>query len=536
MARQAERVGAVRPRCRGAAGIQTLIVHSIDRAFKPRSTRAAKGREAPLLIRQGKSERGWAVVARHSLAWPSEHLGKGSSPTCDPVNAACDIPARATPRSPVETATVSRPSFGIRVDANRRLMSTQAAWSARDWVPGGPWGDGDDIEHAHPYLQELDEAVWARIVTELLHSTTRAAVPRDAEQLMLGAGSGTLLFRVTGTASTGPGTDVPWSVIVKFLTHEPGLGDPSDADLGAWNYWKREWHVCRSDWLAALPGPFVAARCLATGELAPSDSMEVAWLALEDLAEWDVRPWALEQFAETSRHLGLFHGGYLGGRPLPSDRWLSRHWLTGWVDQAADAIVRLPTVMDHPTLRTIYPTDVVDSVTEVWRSRDKSVSGAGRPPSGLVPQRRLPAERVRPRCRDGAAEHRHRLGVLRPRCARAGDSHPRHRLRRSFSNARRRVGRNSNVAAWTATWTVCEKVAGPPTPLTSNWDTWRRTCCWFSAVSGRYWRWCSNRTCMTWSRQCSGARSTRSRRSGRRCRRSTGNGPNAPGPSWSRRH
>ena len=110
------------------------------------------------------------------------------------------------------------------------------------------------IEHAHPYLHELDKAVWARIVTELLHSTTTAAVPRDAEQLMLGAGSGTLLFRVTGTASTAPDTNVPWSVIVKFLTHEPGLGDPSDADLGAWNYWKREWHVCRSDWLPRFRG------------------------------------------------------------------------------------------------------------------------------------------------------------------------------------------------------------------------------------------------------------------------------------------
>ena len=70
-----------------------------------------------------------------------------------------------------------------------------------------------------------------------------------------------------------------------------------------------------------LPGPLRAPRLLAIDE---DDGTVRLWL--EDLKDVYARRWQLEQFGLAARHLGLFNGGYLVSRPVPTDPWLN-DWL-----------------------------------------------------------------------------------------------------------------------------------------------------------------------------------------------------------------
>ena len=235
------------------------------------------------------------------------------------------------------------------------------------------------VPEAQPYVGQLPDSTWDRLVSELHGATATAVVVESSEQLWAGAGAGSSLFRVTGTARAGSGVSVDWSLVVKFLT--PQYVDPGDAvdargfqstsaDPSVWDYWKREWDVYRSPWLGRLPGPFVAARGLGTGELRSSDSSRlIVWLAMEDLGDFDVRPWSLQQFVETARHVGQFNGYFLDGRMMPQDPWLSRQWIAGWAEQATGVIEHLESVDDRSQIAKIYPADVINDLRSVWRRR-----------------------------------------------------------------------------------------------------------------------------------------------------------------------
>ena len=190
------------------------------------------------------------------------------------------------------------------------------------------------LKDAGKYVDYIDDATWQRLVGALLDSDGVEILSRHSREIFVGIGAGTRLYRVAGTAVNGGRRPADWSMVVKVLTLDQLNFQSISPDQTAWDYWKREWHVYRSPWQQQLPGPLVAPRCLATGEILAETDSELAWIAMEDLQALDHRPWPAGNFREVARHLGTFNGDYLTGRPLPTDPWLSRDWLRGWTELA----------------------------------------------------------------------------------------------------------------------------------------------------------------------------------------------------------
>jgi hypothetical protein len=141
------------------------------------------------------------------------------------------------------------------------------------------------------YVDYIDDETWPPLVGALLDSNGVEILSRHSQEIFVGIGTGTRLYRVAGTAVDGGRRPVDWSMVVKVLTLEQLNFQSISTDQSSWDYWKREWHVYRSQWQQQLPGPLVAPRCLATGEILAETEKELAWIAMEDLRALDHRPW-----------------------------------------------------------------------------------------------------------------------------------------------------------------------------------------------------------------------------------------------------
>jgi hypothetical protein len=227
------------------------------------------------------------------------------------------------------------------------------------------------LKDAGKYVDYIDDATWQRLVGALLDSDGVEILSRHSREIFVGVGAGTRLYRVAGTAVDGGRRPVEWSMVIKVLTLDQLNFQSISTDQSAWDYWKREWHVYRSPWQQQLPGPLVAPKCLATGEILTETGSELAWIAVEDLRALDHRPWPVTQFREVARHLGIFNADYLNGRPLPTDPWLSRDWLRSWTEQAEPLVERLPAVSNHPVAGRIFTPDLIDDLSELWDQREK---------------------------------------------------------------------------------------------------------------------------------------------------------------------
>jgi Phosphotransferase enzyme family len=223
---------------------------------------------------------------------------------------------------------------------------------------------------AESYLHYIDDATWQQLVRALVDSENTEIISRHAEEIFVGVGAGTRLYRVTGTASDQR-RPVDWTMIIKVLTLDQLSFQSISPEQSSWDYWKREWHVYQSPWLQQLAGPLVAPRCFATGDVLTETDEELAWIAMEDLAALDHRPWPHRYFRHVARQLGMFNGGYLAGRPLPTDPWLSRDWQRGWTEEAGLLIETLPTVPDHPIAGRIFTQDLIDDIIGLWEQREK---------------------------------------------------------------------------------------------------------------------------------------------------------------------
>jgi hypothetical protein len=221
------------------------------------------------------------------------------------------------------------------------------------------------------YVDYLDDATWQRLVGALLNFDGAEILSRHSQEIFTGIGAGTRLYRVAGTATAGSRRPVEWTTVVKVLTLDPLSFQSISTDQTSWDYWKREWHVYQSAWQQQLPGPLVAPRRLATGEILAETGEELAWIAMEDLKAIDSRPWAAGHFREVARHIGIFNGDYLDGRPMPVDPWLSHDWLRGWTEQAEPLLELLPRVSSHPVAGRIFTPDVIDDLMELWIVREK---------------------------------------------------------------------------------------------------------------------------------------------------------------------
>jgi hypothetical protein len=226
------------------------------------------------------------------------------------------------------------------------------------------------IDTIDSYVDYIDDTTWQQLVCALLDSENAEIISRHTDEIFVGVGAGTRLYRVTGTAN-GRRRAVDWKIIIKVLTLDQLSFQSISTDQSSWDYWKREWHVYRSRWLQQLAGPLVAPRCLATGDVLTETDEELAWIAMEDLAALEHRPWPHRRFGEVAQQLGVFNGEYLVGRPLPTGPWLSRDWLRGWTEEAGPLIETLPTVPDHPVAGQIFTADLIDDIIGLWDQREK---------------------------------------------------------------------------------------------------------------------------------------------------------------------
>jgi hypothetical protein len=122
------------------------------------------------------------------------------------------------------------------------------------------------------------------------------------------------------------------SAVVKVLAHAPG-GDGNWRSGGAvdhWYYWRREALAYGSGLLATLAGGLRAPVCHLVAER--PDGSVALWL--EDLPGPPGPTWSLDRYRLAARHLGRAQGEFVaGGRALPDDPWLSRHWLRDYLAQ-----------------------------------------------------------------------------------------------------------------------------------------------------------------------------------------------------------
>ena len=189
------------------------------------------------------------------------------------------------------------------------------------------------------------------------------------EQLPGGAGAGTRIFRVSGSAETTR-RRTPWTTIIKVLSRETHPFESSSTEQNSWDYWKREWHVYRSAWQPALTGPVVPPRCYGTGEARlDGGDQQLAWIAMEDLGHIHHGHWPRSQWPIVARQIGVFNGRYLSGQPMPVEPWLPKDWLRGWSEQSRPLIPELEQASSHPVLGRTLTQSVTSELIWLWQNR-----------------------------------------------------------------------------------------------------------------------------------------------------------------------
>ena len=198
----------------------------------------------------------------------------------------------------------------------------------------------------------------------------RAAVGRPSAEVVSwfvqpihGMGGGACVYRVSGEARAG-GEMLSWSAVVKVFSLD-GVGIQAAArSPREWDYWKREWLIYQAPWHRGLGDGLVAPRCLGIGEQVGV----AAWVAMEDLADLDQRPWPLSKFGMVAHHVGGFNGAFLAQGRLPSDPWLNVDWLRGWTERV-DPVATLSAAADHPWVRRVFSPDMCSAVISLWQNR-----------------------------------------------------------------------------------------------------------------------------------------------------------------------
>jgi hypothetical protein len=236
--------------------------------------------------------------------------------------------------------------------------------------------------HELTYLQDLDDASWQQIARAALECDRAEVHTRRAEEIFVGIGAGTSVFRVTGTASAGHRGTLDWTVVVKVRTLNTLDYQSTSAEPSAWDYWKREWHAYRSAWLPRLDGPLVAPRCFGSGSVCSESGGELAWIAMEDLGSSQHRPWPIRSFRLFAHQVGVSNGRYLDAADQPADPWIARNWLRGWSEQAAPFITQLAEAGAHAVAGRIFTADLIDDLYRTWEQREKLHSALAALPHG----------------------------------------------------------------------------------------------------------------------------------------------------------
>jgi Phosphotransferase enzyme family len=171
------------------------------------------------------------------------------------------------------------------------------------------------------------------------------------------------LLLATATVRTG-GVERPWSGVLKVVVRAPG--DECLAPSG-WCYWRREAAFYASEVPARLSRSLRAPRPYAVFER--EDSAHI-WMERVDVSS---RRWELGDFERAGRAAGRSAGGYLTGRKLPAEPWLSAGFLRSiladggfwatYMDPAEGAAWRSP-------LMDAFDPAVRRRVLTLWADRD----------------------------------------------------------------------------------------------------------------------------------------------------------------------
>lgn len=240
-------------------------------------------------------------------------------------------------------------------------------------------------------LDVIGPAEWSGLVAAAVGSDRAEIVNWRGEQIFAGLGTGTRLYRVTGTAAVGSPGPVPWRMIVKFFTFDVASYESLSQQPTDWNYWKREWSAYQSPWQQDLRDTLAAPRCFGHshycgdgGEDGAEAAAEqaIAWIALEDLGVHD-RAWTPSEFGAVAAQVGDFNGRHPDGSFTP-EPWLAHDWLRGWTEQSAGAIGQLTAGVDGAVAQRLFPAEISDELLRLWADRDQLFAALDRLPATLT--------------------------------------------------------------------------------------------------------------------------------------------------------
>jgi hypothetical protein len=207
------------------------------------------------------------------------------------------------------------------------------------------------------------------------HEVTSYTVEPIDPQLRIHSVTGGV-FRVRGEG---------FSLVIKIV--QQGVdADPSGmwvagAEPSHRNYWKREWLAYSTGLLDALPGELRAPRTFLTTE--PAD--DECWIWMEDVEGRPGADWQVDDYDSVAFDLATTQAPYASGRSvLPSEAWLSHHWLRGWVDTLAQQIGALD---DDSLWREQWQAPVAalrPRVRDLWNAREQLLTIVEAAPQTVV--------------------------------------------------------------------------------------------------------------------------------------------------------
>lgn len=256
-----------------------------------------------------------------------------------------------------------------RLDRHSEHMASSSDGLQSSTPASLPYGVSSDLDVIGP-----DE--WSSLVTTMLDSDRAEIISWGSEQILRGVGTGTRLYRTSGTAARGNAGPIGWSMIVKFFTFDIAVFETLSESEQDWNYWKREWLAYQSSWQQNLTGSLVAPRCYGHSTARPADAPStpdrtelIAWIALEDLGDHTVT-WTPPEFAALARHAGEFNGTHPTGM-FDDAPWLAHNWLRGWTEQAAPAIAQLSEGVDGDIAQRVLPAEITEQLLQLWADREQ---------------------------------------------------------------------------------------------------------------------------------------------------------------------